>query len=86
MMISKSLKTKSKSNENPVYYIQYAHARVCSVLRQLSEKGIAWTVGEGIEKLSQLTDEIERGLFKKLLRYPEIIENAAIKLEKYYIE
>jgi arginyl-tRNA synthetase len=68
---------KSKSNENPVYYIQYAHARVCSVLRQLSEKGIAWTVGEGIEKLSQLTDEIERGLFKKLLRYPEIIENAA---------
>ena len=42
---------KSRSNENPIYYIQYAHARVASVLRQLGDKGLQWDAARGAEKL-----------------------------------
>ncbi len=68
---------KSQSNENPVYYIQYAHARICSIFRQMKEAGI--TVEENPD-LSLLTDESEIALIKKLLSYPdEIASDAAHK-------
>lgn len=76
---------KSKSNDNPVYYIQYAHARICSVLRQLQEKSINWQVGEGIEYLSLLNTANERSILKLLRRYPEVIEVAARDYEPHVL-
>ncbi len=65
---------KKKSNDNPVYYIQYAHARICSIFRQCKETGLA--LSEKPE-LSLLTDESEIDLIKKIEEYPEEIERAA---------
>lgn len=65
---------KSQSNENPVYYVQYAHARICSIFRQMKEAGVA--VKENPD-LSLLTDETEITLIKKLLSYPDEIALAA---------
>ena len=63
-----------KSNENPVYYIQYAHARICSIFRQLKEAGIE----EASEaNYTLLTDPAEIELIKKLGEYPELIASAA---------
>ena len=76
---------KTKSNENPVYYIQYAHARICSVLRQLKEKNIVWQAGDGIEHLSLLREPIERNILKLLTRYPEIIATAARDYEPHVV-
>ena len=67
----------SKTNENPVYYVQYAHARVCSVFRQLDEKGLARDIDFGMDHLSLLSEPQEISLLSTLARYPEIIENAA---------
>lgn len=68
---------KSRSNDNPVYYIQYAHARVASVFRQLAEKSLQFDQNAGIEALSTLTESHEKALLTSLSRYPEIIELAA---------
>ncbi|MBQ4212732.1 MAG: arginine--tRNA ligase [Selenomonas sp.] len=65
---------KKKSNDNPVYYIQYAHARICSIFRQAEENKLS--VGAQPE-LSLLTDESELDLIKKIEEYPEEIERAA---------
>jgi len=69
---------KSQSNDNPVYYVQYAHARVCSVFRQLAERGLSWNKAQGEAALSRLTEEHEQALMGMLARYPEIIEAAAL--------
>ncbi|HUH00088.1 MAG TPA: arginine--tRNA ligase [Gammaproteobacteria bacterium] len=68
---------KSRSNENPVYYIQYAHARVRSVFRQLLEKGLQWSVAEGCAGLHLLSADHERVLMATVGRFPEVIELAA---------
>ena len=65
---------KSQSNENPVYYVQYAHARICSIFRQMKEAGIK--IKENPD-LALLTDETEIALIKKLLSYPDEIALAA---------
>jgi len=70
---------KSRSNENPVYYIQYAHARVASVMRQLEDKGHAWNREQGLASLDRLTEEQESTLVATLTRFPEVIEAAAEK-------
>lgn len=72
---------KSQSNDNPVYYIQYAHARISSVMRQLEEKGL--TPGEA--DLNLLTDSHENELITQLARYPELLKNAAIAMEPHQI-
>ena len=66
---------KSQSNENPVYYVQYAHARVCSVFRQLKEKAMSYDSGDADHQL--LTEDHEQALVGALSRYPELLENAA---------
>lgn len=76
---------KSRSNENPVFYIQYAHTRVCSVLRQLAEKGIQWKVGQGLEHLTLLTATAELQLIKTLSQYPEILQNAGRNYEPHLL-
>lgn len=68
---------KSRSNDNPVYYIQYAHARVCSVFRQLQEKSLSFDSDGGSAELTRLTEIHEKSLMTTLGRYPEIIELAA---------
>ncbi len=68
---------KSRSNDNPVYYIQYAHARVASVFRQLAEKSLDYDQTAGIDAFTMLTETHEKALMTSLGRYPEIIELAA---------
>jgi arginyl-tRNA synthetase len=75
----------SQSNDNPVYYIQYAHARVCSVQRQLTERGLAWNRDNGLEKLALLANEHESAVMVELARYPETVESAAANLEPQLI-
>ena len=69
---------KSRSNDNPVYYIQYAHARVASVTRQLHEKGYRWDPESGLASLHALENPHEMALMKTVTRYPEIVETAAL--------
>ena len=73
----------SKSNENPVFYVQYAHARVCSVLRQLDEKGFRREIALGMENLNLLNEEHEISLLGTLERYPEVLEKAALQYEPH---
>lgn len=68
---------KSQSADNPVYYIQYAHARICSVMRQLEEKKFTWHKQEGLEHLHLLTEPQESQLIYCLHRYAETIQTAA---------
>jgi len=68
---------KSQSNDNPVYYIQYAHARVASVFRQLAEKSLQWDQANGLAHLDVLTEPQEKTLMTTLSRYPEVVELAA---------
>lgn len=63
-----------KSSENPVYYVQYAHARICSILRQIEEEKIS--VDESAP-LTSLREEVEITLIKKLGEYPELVAGAA---------
>ncbi|WP_137791163.1 arginine--tRNA ligase [Bacillus sp. E(2018)] len=67
----------SKSNENPVFYVQYAHARVCSMLRQGEEMGLSY---EGDVDLKQIDSEKEFELLKKIGEFPAVINEAAEKL------
>ena len=76
---------RSQSNDNPVYYIQYAHARVCSVLRQAAEKGLTFDLQDGLQQLSRLDNEQEQILLTELSRYPELVEAAATNLEPHLI-
>jgi arginyl-tRNA synthetase len=76
---------KSQSNDNPMYYIQYAHARVCSVFRQLEEKGLDYDMMTGLANLERLTESHEQALITRLSRYPELIEAAALSHEPHQI-
>ncbi len=67
---------KEQSNENPVYYVKYAHARICSVFRNAEAAGVK--VGEPTaESLARLTDESEWNLVRELIRLPQVIVSAA---------
>jgi arginyl-tRNA synthetase len=68
---------KSRSNDNPVYYIQYAHARVASVLKQAAEKGLSFDATASRASLRELQAVEERRLAKRISEYPEILAQAA---------
>jgi len=72
---------RKESSENPVYYVQYAHARIASILRLAEEENIAW---EGKE-CTGYTEESEMALIRKMLELPEIIELAARNLEPHHL-
>ncbi len=76
---------RSQSNDNPVYYIQYAHARVCSVLRQAPEKGYTVDLADGLAQLERLDNEHEQILLTELSKYPELVEAAAANLEPHLV-
>lgn len=67
---------KSTSNENPVYYIQYAHARICSVWRQLKAQAMVWDKTIGIEQLGLLTSPEEKQLISAIANYVEVVATA----------
>ena len=75
----------SKTNENPVFYVQYAHARVCSVLRQLDENAWERKLLLGMENLQRLTETHEINLVGTLSRYPEVLERAALQHEPHLL-
>jgi arginyl-tRNA synthetase len=70
---------KARSNDNPVYYIQYAHARVSSVQRQLADRGITPDAARGLASLGKLGEPQEQQLIKRLANYPEIIQQCALQ-------
>jgi arginyl-tRNA synthetase len=72
---------KRQSADNPVYYVQYAHARICSILRLAEEKGIDYSGGD----VSLLTSEPELTLIRKMLQLPEIVELIAQTLEPQHL-
>ncbi|MBW6485050.1 MAG: arginine--tRNA ligase [Syntrophobacterales bacterium] len=73
---------KKQSIENPVYYVQYAHARICSILKMAEEKGFNVPMLAEVEPaLLQLPDEIE--LIKAIIRFPGLIVGAAESLEPH---
>ncbi|WP_130536455.1 arginine--tRNA ligase [Thiomicrorhabdus indica] len=76
---------KSQSNENPVYYIQYAHARICRVLSQSVDKGYQLDLNAGLASLDKLTLEHEADLATELAKFPEIIARAAVVYEPHQI-
>lgn len=76
---------KSKSNENPVFYVQYAHARICSVFRQMAERDLAFDEARGLASLHLLTTDHERQLLNTLARYPELMMNAALQYEPHQL-
>ncbi|WP_203143890.1 arginine--tRNA ligase [Marinobacter mangrovi] len=76
---------RSQTNENPVYYIQYAHARICSVLRKLAAEGIQADRRALVERLDGLGLEEERDLANRLAQYPELIANAAATREPHHV-
>jgi len=72
---------KKQSADNPVYYVQYAHARIASILRVAQERGIDSTGGD----VSLLTTEPELTLIRKMLLLPEIVETIAGTLEPHHL-
>ncbi len=77
---------RSQSNDNPVYYIQYAHARVCRVLEELAERGLPPVdVQAGVAQMARLDTEPEQILLTELSRYPEVVDAAANSLEPHLI-
>ncbi|WP_140727772.1 arginine--tRNA ligase [Pseudomonas sp. Hp2] len=76
---------RQQSNDNPVFYVQYAHARVCSLLRQAQEKGLDYDQAAGIAELARLDDETSLWLMIELSRYPEVVEAAGQALEPHQV-
>lgn len=76
---------KSQSNDNPLYYIQYAHARVCSVFRQLPLRGFVHDAANGRTAYARLTEPHEQALFKRLSQYADTVERAAVSLEPHQL-
>jgi arginyl-tRNA synthetase len=76
---------KSQSVDNPVYYIQYAHARICSVLRQLEDKGMTYDRRSGLAHVESLIEPQERALLEVLARYAETVETAALAREPHQL-
>jgi len=72
---------KKESSDNPVYYVQYAHARISSILRLAQEKGIDFTQGN----VALLTAEAELDFIRKMLQLPEVVETVATKLEPHHL-
>ena len=76
---------KSQSSDNPVYYIQYAHARICSLMRELRVRGYSWESAVGDRSFAELTQAHELDLLRTLVRYPEVVEAAALAYEPHQL-
>tara|TARA_Y100000815_G_scaffold181194_1_gene165144 strand:- start:212 stop:634 length:423 start_codon:yes stop_codon:yes gene_type:complete len=70
-----------ESSDNPVYYIQYAHARIASILNNAREQGINWSVGD----ISLLKHTAELNLIRKMVLLPELVEKVSQTLEPHHL-
>jgi arginyl-tRNA synthetase len=68
---------KKQSNDNPVYYVQYAHARIASVLKQAAERGLPFDPAAGLAALGALAEPAELALMREISRWPEIVPQGA---------
>jgi arginyl-tRNA synthetase len=76
----------SKSEDNPVYYVQYAHARICSVLAQAAAAGVVLDETAALQRdLSSLAGPRELALLGRLARYPQVLRDAAEELAPHQI-
>jgi arginyl-tRNA synthetase len=75
----------SQSEENPVYYVQMAHARVCAVFRQLQEKGYTHEREVGERNVARLSEAHEKALIRRVTYYPELLETSARALEPHQL-
>ncbi len=76
---------KSQSNDNPVYYVQMAHARICSVLRRCEQLGMSYSREAGLASLDQLKETEETDLMTLLATYSELLERAALNHEPHQL-
>ena len=76
---------KSQSNDNPVYYIQYAHARICSVFRQLNARNLSWNREDGLHHTQLLKTPHEIQLLTLLSRFPDVIKEAALAYQPHQV-
>lgn len=76
---------KEQSINNPVYYIQYAHARICSVMHQLQEKKLSWNQSQGLDDLNLLHEAEEEKLLRTLQDYSNTLQNAAERYEPHLL-
>ncbi|MBT7476598.1 MAG: arginine--tRNA ligase, partial [Nitrospina sp.] len=75
---------KKETPDNPVFYIQYAHARICSIFRTAEEKGVAWNRSDEVN-LAPLVDEEEFAIIRAILAFPEVVEKSARAMEVHRI-
>jgi arginyl-tRNA synthetase len=76
---------KSRTSDNPVFYIQYAHARICSVQQQMAERGYEYDKNRALKNLELLNEAHELALLKTLALYPEVVASAAERREPHQI-
>ena len=74
---------KEKSNENPVYYIQYAHARVCNVFRELKKRKLDFS--DDVDAMKYLTQDLEMCLVRRLYQYKEVLKSAATEMAPHVL-
>jgi len=74
---------KKKSDENPVFYIQYAHARICSIIRNAAEQGLSVT--DGLKHLNRLDGEDDQNLIKLMAGFPDMVAGSARDLEPHRV-
>ena len=70
-----------QSNENPVYYVQYAHARIAGILRLAQERDIDWSAGDVL----MLAHEAELSLVRKMLLLPELVDTVAQTMAPHHL-
>ena len=76
---------RSQSLDNPVYYVQLSHARICGLFRQLAERGLRYDAGHGLAQPLDLDSSATRDLLTDLLRYPEVVATAGEDLQPHQI-
>ncbi|SFL15238.1 arginine--tRNA ligase [Lysobacter sp. cf310] len=76
---------RSQSMDNPVYYVQVSHARMCGLMRQLKERGLSFDLEQGLTRPLDLDDEAAHELVTTLLRYPDVVAAAGRDLEPHQI-
>ena len=76
---------KTESKDNPVYYIQYAHARICTLINRLAKENMTWDSAMGLKQLEKLKEAAEITLMQQIALYPEVLANAASNHEPHQI-
>jgi arginyl-tRNA synthetase len=76
---------RSRTNDNPVYYIQYAHARVCSVMQKLAQQNIEYHAAQGLAHLDMLDNDNEKALIKRLDQYIDVVRSACSSAEPHLV-